>query len=302
MLNEAAIRCGTLPYASFAASGVHGDWQTFHAPFDPWFPAGAAGKVRVIVSASDTDVDVSDHQAVPVTLVGEVSIEGFTAWVRNSDISPGQSGLSWIAVAEVADAPPTARKVRPGVVQPQHFQLSGVKGDWRRWAVGFGSRPGFTTPPAVVVTATNTNVRVHASAAVGVACGTTLQGFNLAGRSADITPGACNFNYLAVSPEIDANPRDLQVDSGQLSARLFAVAGDIGDWQVWAVQFAEPFLNPPVVLATANNCAGTLPSYSRAASPVIFDTSTDGFTLAARNTDLCAGPAGFAWVAAGTPF
>ncbi len=299
MANAISLRCGNLPAQQFASSGRSGDWQTFHVPFQPWMPQAADGKVRVMVSASDADVDVSDHQVAPVPLVGEVSVRGFTAWVRNSDVSPGVSGLAWVAVAEVPDSPPATPKLRSGLLQPQHFQVTGIRGDWRRWSVGFGQRVGFTAAPTVVTTPTNSNVRVHAASTVGVSCGVTKDGFNLAARNADIGPGACNFFYLAASG--NGGNEQIQIDSGQVPARPFAITGVPGDWQVWAVSFAEPFLTPPVVLVTADNSNGTLSSYARAVQGVVFDVTTDGFVLAGRSTDMSAGPAGFSWLAVGRP-
>ncbi len=104
MVDLITVRAGVCPAIAFASSGITGDWQTFQVPFQPWMPAGAEGRIRVVVSASDHEADVTDHQAVPVVVVGEVSHMGFTAWVRNSDVSPGQSGMNWIAIAEVGSA------------------------------------------------------------------------------------------------------------------------------------------------------------------------------------------------------
>jgi hypothetical protein len=125
-----------------------------------------------------------------------------------------------------------------------------------------------------------------------------MTGFNLAGRNSDVGPGASNFNLIAIET---ASGGDLAIflDTGQVPGRFFAIEGSSGDWQVWVVNFAEPFANPPTVLATADNFNGQLNSYARAAVGVIFDVSCDGFSLAARNSDLCAGPAGFSWLAIG---
>jgi len=139
---------------------------------------------------------------------------------------------------------------------------------------------------------------VHVAAGVGVVVRASRVGFNLASRNSDIGPGACNFTFLAVETASGGDPT-LFVDSGQVPGRYFAVENYPGDWQVWVVSFAEPFATPPAVLVTADNSNGTLNSYARAAVGVVFDVTTDGFTLAARNSDLCAGPAGFSWIAIG---
>lgn len=294
---RAGRTAGIIPW--FNSSGRYGDWQTIHVPFDPFMPAGAEGKVRVVASANGDDVPAAAHIAATVPLIGEVSHMGFTAWVRNSDISAGYAGLSWLAVAEVPDAPSVSPpRLRSGTTQPQHFQTDGLQGDWRRWAVSHGSRIGFIDIPTCVVTATNNNVRVHAAASVGAVSGSSLVGFNVAARNSDIGPGASSFNFIAILPDSNGNP-DLFVDTGQVPARYFAVENYPGDWQVWAVNFAEPFSSPPIVLATADNSNGQLNSYARAVVGVVFDVSCDGFTLAGRNSDLCAGPAGFSWVAVG---
>ena len=51
-----SIRSGAYSAQAFGAAGTpHTDWQTFHIPFDPWFPPGA-NAIRVLVSASDDGV------------------------------------------------------------------------------------------------------------------------------------------------------------------------------------------------------------------------------------------------------
>jgi hypothetical protein len=299
-LTGATLRCGTAPAVDFSPSGQSGDWQTFVIAFNPPMANQADGQIRVVVNAGDAGVDLQDHQAVPVPVTGEISHLGFTAWVRNSDVSGGSSGIAWLAVAEVPEAAPVAPRLRAGNVQPQHFQVDGYRGDWRRWSVSFGQKVAFDAPPVVLTTATNNNVRVHAASAVGISCGVTKDGFNLAARNSDIAAGAASFNYVAIQQS--AGGSDIfQLDSGHLTARLFSAEDQLGDWQVWAVNFAEPFLVPPVVLVSADDCGGTLNSYTRAVVGVVFDVSQDGFTLAGRNSDVCAGPAGFNWVAVGIP-
>jgi hypothetical protein len=310
-IDLASFRTGFCAPVTFGAAGYpgdscgnHGDWQTFHVPFQPAFPAAADGAIRVLVSASDAGADINVHQAVPVPIVGEVSPLGFTVWARNTDVSGGDSGLSWIAVSEVPDTIGTSTaspaRVRTGLLQPQHFQSDGYRGDWRRWSVQYGQRVGFEVIPGVVVTTTNGNVRVHAAASVGVACGVSKVGFNLAARNSDVGPGVCSFAYLAVQRDAGGEPSQM-VDTGQVPGRYFQSNGVSGDWQVWNVQFNEPFLVPPTIMLTADNSNGTLYSYARAAVGVVFDATGDGFTLAARNSDPSAGPVGFSWVAVGRP-
>jgi hypothetical protein len=203
-INKVTCRTGTVGPVWFNVSGVPGDWQTFHIPFQPFMPAAADGQVRIMVTASGEGLAANDHMAAAVPLVGEVSYMGFTAWLRNSDVSTGSAGLSWVAIAEVPDSvggqPVPATRLRSGILQPQHFQTDGYRGDWRRWAVSCGSRIGFTSLPVAVLSATNQNVRVHAAACVGVVVGTSMAGFNVASRNSDVGSGACNFNFLAVEP------------------------------------------------------------------------------------------------------
>ena len=303
-IEELTVRAGRCPAVNFSSSGTLGDWQAFHVPFLPPMPSSATGKIRVLVSASDDEVNASDHQAVPVVIVGEISNMGFTAWVRNSDVSSGWSGLVWFAIAEQPEvlsngSSQTPPLIRFGSTQPQHFQYTGRRGDWRRWEIRHGTNAGFSGIPCSIVSPTNQNVRVHASSAVGIVAGETIDGFNLAARSADVGPGACSFCYLSVLIGGGKASGKQMVDSGQVSPRNFSATGLSGDWQVWSVAFAEPFLVPPVVLLTADNANGTLNSYARAAVGTAFDTTTNGFTLAARNSDVMGGPAGFTWLAVG---
>lgn len=305
--SEITLRAGSCAASTFAPTGVHGDWITYHVPFEPHMPPAAQDLVRVVVSAADAGGDINIHQAAPVPVIGEVSNLGFTAWVRNSDVSGGDSGINWLAVAEVPDnaaATPGASsatpKLRFGTLQPQHFQVSGYRGDWRRWSVNYGTAVGFTEIPVAVLTTTNDNVRVHAAASVGVSAGSSKTGFNVAARNSDVTAGATNFNYVAAQPLAGGRP-DLLVDTGTVPPRYFAKSGTAGDWQVWNVMFNEPFLITPVVLVTANDGGGAMGSYARATLGSVFDISADGFTLAARNSDVCAGPAGFTWIAVGRP-
>ena len=301
-VDQVTFRSGTVPPVPFSASGFHGDWQTLHVPFQPLMPVAAQGQIRVIANANGDSIAETDHMAPTVAVIGEVSYMGFTAWVRNSDVSPGSSGLNWVAVAEIPDAidgkPVPTVRLRPGIVQPQHFQTDGLRGDWRRWSASYGSRIGFSRIPVVVVSPTNQNVRVHVAAGVGVVVGSSRDSFNLASRNSDIGPGACNFAFLAVETASGGDP-NLFVDTGQVPARYFEIENYPGDWQVWAVSFAEPFATLPAVFVTADNSNGTLNSYARAAVGLVFDVTTDGFTLAARNSDLCAGPVGFSWIAIG---
>jgi hypothetical protein len=89
------------------------------------------------------------------------------------------------------------------------------------------------------------------------------------------------------------------VDTGLTPSRWFARSGDPGDWQVWAINFNEPFLAPPAVFVCATDWFNNTGSYTRAAVGTVFDPTTDGFTLAARNSDVSAGPARFFWLAVG---
>lgn len=307
LTDKISVRAGVCPANTYAPAGAHGDWVTYHVPFEPPLPAAAEGQVRVVASASDAGGDINVHQAAPVPVVGEISPQGFTAWMRNSDVTGGDAGLNWLAVAEVPDtaapiagAATPAPKLRFGTLQPQHFQVNGYRGDWRRWAVNYGASSGFTDIPVTVLTTTNDNVRVHAAASVGICAGASKNGVNVAARNSDVTAGASNFNFVAAQQLAGGSP-DLLVDSGVVPPRYFEVVGTSGDWQVWNVGFNEPFLTAPVVLLSANDAGGSMGSYARAALGSVFDPSADGFTLAARNSDLCAGPAGFTWVAVGRP-
>ena len=205
-------------------------------------------------------------------------------------------------MSEVVDTQPAANlRLRYGTLLPQHFQVGNYRGDWRQWTINLGQKVGFDSSPNVVATATNHNVRVHSTATVEVVAGIQKTSFGLTARNSDVAAGVTNYNYLAVQRGVSAAtlPDNLMIDSGRVTPRAFAPTGMAGDWQVWAVAFNEPYAAPPVVLCTADNFDGNLGSYARAAVPCVFDTSTDGFILAARSSDTSGGPVAFGWVAVG---
>lgn len=96
------------------------------------------------------------------------------------------------------------------------------------------------------------------------------------------------------------------IQHGRLTAQFFAADGVPGDWRSWQVSFATPFPDDAVrVVAMASedgvdNGLGIVPVV-----PVVTAVTRQGFTLAARNSDVASGSAGMHWMAVrespGTP-
>jgi hypothetical protein len=57
LTDKISLRVGICPASTFAPSGTHGDWVTYHVPFEPGMQIAAEGQIRVVVSASDAGGD-----------------------------------------------------------------------------------------------------------------------------------------------------------------------------------------------------------------------------------------------------
>ena len=139
---------------------------------------------------------------------------------------------------------------------------------------------------------------MHASAAVPVIGVTAVDQVTLSARNSDVGPGLAGFNYFAFLPGVAAPP-NLIVDTGRVFPLRFAKGAQRGDWQTWMVNFADHFISPPTVILTADNYDGNIRSYAVAAVGMANDVTPNGFTLAARNSDVSAGWVAFSWLAIG---
>lgn len=298
LFRDVEVRAGACSAKEYEHSGRAGDWQTFNVAFVPPFPDIAAGKIRVFASPNDLNVQVRTSIAPASPVVGEISSRGFTAWARNSDIARGQSGLSWVAIAECSERENGQQSAVFGVMGPQYFTSAATRGDWRVANVEVPKSRGDQPPVSVVATPGNANVRVHASASIPIICAAKDAMFALAARNSDCGPGLASFNYLAFGSFTALKPNTL-VDTGRVSPKYFRVGSQRGDWQAWAVSFSTHFLVPPVVIVTADNFDGKINSYAVAAVPLANDITPYGFTLASRNSDVVAGWVAFSWLAIG---
>ncbi len=297
-LNLMTVRSGTTAPRHFSQSGVTGDWQTIDVAFAPYFTPAANGKIRVFVSATSQGLSTTDRGAPAVPVVGEISPKGFAIWARNSDIAGGNVAFNWIAVAEVPDAPLTNASAVFGLLSQQYFSTAAKPGDWSNYSAPIPDSKRPTNPPVVVATASNANVRVHASAAVPIVGTAAVDRISVAARNSDVGAGLASFNYLAFLPGMAAPPK-LMLDSGRVAPLRFAAGAQRGDWQTWLVNFAEHFISPPTVLLSADNYDGNIRSFAVAAVPMANDVTANGFTLAARNADVSAGWVAFSWLAIG---
>jgi len=298
-LTEVSIRTGTTATKYFSQSGMLGDWQTLHIPFFPFFPATAAGKIRVFATASRQNVLANNGAAPAQPVVGEISPLGFTIWARNGDIVGGQACFNWIAVSEVPDTTPSELGAVFGLLSPQYFATASKQGDWNTYSAPIPvSRQVATATPVIVASGSNANVRVHASASVPVVGVAAADRVSITARNSDPGPGLASFYYLGFLPGLNA-PANLMVDTGRVTPLHFSVGSFKGDWQSWTINFADHFISPPVVILTADNYDGSLLSYSVAAVPMANDVTSFGFTLAARNADVAAGWVSFSWLAIG---
>jgi hypothetical protein len=283
---------------SFSQSSRSGDWQRIGVSFQPQFPAPASGLIRVFATATCAGLSPGERGAPAVPVVGEISPRGFTIWARNSDIVPGRAAFNWIAVAEMAEPPLADNAALFGLLSPQYFMTSAQTGDWSTYGAPIPVPLQLPSSPVVVASASNANVRVHATAAVPVVDSPTLDRVSLQARNSDVGAGLASVGYVAMLPG-EAAPDTLAIDSGRVAPLRFAPGARRGDWQTWGVTFAAHFVGPPVVIATADNYDGNLRSYAVAAVGMADDVTPYGFTLAARNSDVSGGFVAFSWLAIG---
>jgi hypothetical protein len=310
-VSEAMFQVGTFEQRFFSKDCETGDTQDFPAVrFPLQFPAES--RVRVIVTGNNLGVPAGTHNAALVGAVQKVTAEGFVLNARNSDCSEELSlaGMNWMAVAETPGAQQKPVNIRMGVLQPRSFSPDCESGDTKDWGIVF-SAP-LASEPVVLTTACNLNIQGHNAAAVGIVLGPdgnppAPTGFTLKARNSDCAAGGCAFYYVALSPGTPGSG-NLIVDTGEVPGQGFFDDCSHGDTREWDVYFSQPFLTPPIILATAND--SNLRQHQAFPVGMARNVTPYGFTLVGRNSDCftggggilgpkLTGQAGFYWVAIG---
>jgi hypothetical protein len=330
-LGQTILKFGREPRQDFNGHCQPLDWQPIDVSFPGAFPASAA--IRVFVTANDVNVSSEPDNVPVVGTVQDVTPNGFRLWGRNpNQCQRASAGFNWIAVAETpGEEHGSESDIRLGVVQPRHVggacSVASPFAFPTVWPVTYaGTRliGSADAPPVVVASACNHHawagtidpINVNAVEVdyerivplVGVIQRPLPDGFRLKSLNSGPFRGNGGFYHVAVARRGQFTPPNLLVETGALGAKRFEAAGDDGDWQVWEAEFVTPFLTPPVVLVTVNDRladGSTIPdrgpSVGRAVAAVgiVFNVTTHGFTLMARNSDCGAGFAGFSWGAFG---
>ena len=313
-LSETLVAHGQETAKFMASDCTAGDWQTWPVSFAKPFPAG---NIVVVAMASDFGVDAGLHVAAGVPVIRGISRTGFVLAMRNSDCASGSAGVHWLAVLEQPGiATSTPVEVRTGIMPARYFDANCRSGDWQTWSWSF-QRP-LRSAPTVVGTAyrfpgTDSGFdlvgipftpealprgRWRLGAAVGVSSGVQPGRLAIAARNSMGWPGLMGMNFVAVA-DTGGPIANMVCDAGVTSP--VSLPGDSGGnvTQTLEIQFALPFLTPPIVLLTASD-AGLAPGEAAVALVgVAEDVSTHGFRLAIHNSDCAAGRAAFNWVALG---
>jgi hypothetical protein len=329
-LNQVMLQFGREPRQDFNVNCEPLDWQPIDVTFPKTFPTG---DVRVFVTPNDFKVDFEPGNIPVVGTVQDVKPTGFRLWGRNpNQCQRASAGFNWLALTETPGREhPSETDVRLGVVQPRHLGGAcsiGMPFDWPTvWPVRFGPKREIGTPdrpPVVLASACNLNAwagtvdpaSVHAvevnyertAALVAVVQQPQPKGFRLKALNSDPFRGNGAFYHVAVAERGQRQVPSLVVESGRVGAKWFEPSTVDGDWQVWEIEFDDPFMTPPVVLVTVNDLFdnGSAipdrdPAFGRAAAAVgiVQSVSTHGFTLMARNSECGKSFAGFNWAAFG---
>ena len=154
------------------------------------------------------------------------------------------------------------------------------------------------------LTATDQNVTEHSVTAVGMVSNPfEVPQLDLAAHNVDIPAGGCAFSGAAFSYNnviASGSPgSDLLIDTGTVEEEWFEPSGHPGDWQTWNVVFATPFSELPIVLVTPYKPIDIPGRLNPAVLGMVQALTTRGFRIAARNSDIGRGLAGFFWIAIG---
>jgi hypothetical protein len=298
-LSECKVAFGHLEGGDFSETGISGDWQLFEA----FFPETEIYAEPPIVVATPILEDEFDIGAYPVCVVKDVTVRGFTLAARNM-ADHGFAAFYWMAVLQTPGTSGGVVYLTSGVLSSLYF---GAKGSPNQ-------QNGLTNldmlnhvSASVILTATDQNVSGHTIGAVAAVADKFLENIgNIPGitaRNPDIVDGSCNYNWA----RFDSFPTTTNnifsehlIETGLVPATFFQPSGICGDWNTWDINFSTPFETLPVVFLTANNVA--MESSDKLVAPVgvVQSITIYGFRLAARNSDIASGKAGFNWIAIGS--
>ena len=310
----------------FSRADQSGDWLDISISFEGDLPVKVpnfVGTPRVIITpVRNTNLDPTStpgsggrlgfNVMTPVCVARDVTPQGFRLAARNADPDfGGFSAFNWIAIEETPGVENAVPALQKGLFPPRHFDPA--------FESFLGNRSfedhvyyEMHNPPisldnnvaSVQLTATNQSVTEHNVAAVGIINNPVeVQQLDLAAHNVDITAGGCAFYGAAFSYENSiasgAAGSELQIDTGAVEEEWFEPSGHPGDWQTWDVVFASPFSELPVVLLTPYKPIDIPVRLSPAVLGMVQALTTGGFRIAARNSDIGRGLAGFFWIAIG---
>jgi hypothetical protein len=264
--------------------------------------------VVVMVTPSDRGIPQGFGRCCAAAgVVYNADKNGCTIRARNSDKAAGIVSFNWLAVQETNAPKYPVFDIRAGVVQPQYLGRRGDNDSDNSWDIQLYNP--FLTPPHFFLTESNLNHfesyyapnmsnNPNLSAIMSVAQNAQTDRFKIFAHSSDIKNGTGSFNYIGVAPVPEQKGAiDAYIDTGILGKKWFGPDENESDWQEWNnIYFKEPFLTPPIVLATPYN-----KNMHGNAAPVgiVRNVTTHGFTLSARNSSSDAGEVGFYWLALG---
>lgn len=195
-----------------------------------------------------------------------------------------------------------------GDLLPLFFNRAGALGDQGGTANPITAHN--TTEAAILLTATDQNVKGHSVPAVGALQSRFVIGVgpttHLAARNSDLVSGSCAFHWAAFSHNrlfdtSDTSSNEPRIETGEVAAAWFEPSGQPGDWHTWDIHFRDQFADSPIVLLTASKPKETPLELNPAVVGVAQAVTPLGFRLAARNSDIGNGHTGFNWVAIGLP-
>lgn len=310
-IDEIMFRTGSIDAEAFKDewffefSGVsdHGDWRYLRVDFmGTPFPENSTP--IVIVTPNDyidnPEIKRDYNNVAVVGIAQDVRNDGFLLRARNSDSATGFAGFNYLAVVE--GMPPEGEEfagLKMGAVSSKNFAK---EGDWQHWQVNTPFESSI-----ILLTANNLNVRNNNVPAVGIVQSANTEGFTLAARNSDcnVNGGDCGFYYVAVERLYEkSSTSNLFIDTGVVPSSdneplRFGGSCQPSDWNFQTVYFNQPFVAPPIVLVTANDHGREGDGHNAAVVGIAQDVTISGFTLAARNSDIAGGYAGFYWVAIG---
>ncbi len=283
----------------YAANGQTGDWETEAINWAPL--AFGSDDVVVIANANQSAVPSNANAPAVVAMAWNANRNGFVLATRNSDTSSGTMGFDWLAVdtSPVAGVSPLNMKLL--TLSEESFKRSGSSGDWGVWNV-----PNLQPNSKSMLTLLSASTLPDdCRPVVGVA---TDIGVVRARNSDTVSGGAASLSCLSVIDTAGGGnyfaqsgttplPAGYFLESGNDGASIFNVNFD-SDWNRWPIYFPLPFSAPPIVFVTANNIGSGTNNTVAAVGTAVAIRST-GFLLAARNSDISKGFAGFNWLAIG---